>query len=108
MDVADSILIIIFVVLHTNLLIIPESAWAILLYHIQHLRIFAHAGWSVKNDIGQLRQLFGKFGKMRLQFGVDIELLDRLKIIFIVGFIKFHKSVLVYIYGADSVNHLHS
>ena len=51
-DIADMVLVCVFLCLDTHFLVVAETTGAVFLDGVQHLAIFSHAGRAVKDEIG--------------------------------------------------------
>jgi len=51
-NIADMVLVTVFLCLDTDFLVVAETTGAIFLDGVQHLAVLAHAGRAVKDEIG--------------------------------------------------------
>ena len=90
MDIANSELVSVFLGLDIHFLVVFEGGWAVPLYGVEHLRIFAGTGWSIENEIGDVADGLGELGKYGSQLWVNIIVLNGAQILLVFGFIVFH------------------
>jgi hypothetical protein len=89
-NVADVVLVCVFLILETYLLVMFEFAWAVFVDCVEHLGVLAHTGRAVKNQIRQVVQIFGEFREKRDQFRVQIIIVHRSQVFVEMGFVIFH------------------
>jgi hypothetical protein len=51
-NIADMVLVCVFLCLNTDFLVVAETAGAVFLDSVQHLAVLSHAGRAVKDEIG--------------------------------------------------------
>jgi hypothetical protein len=89
-NVADVVLVCVFLILETYLFVMLESAWAIFLNRVEHLRVLPYARWAVKNQVRQVVHIFGEFREIMNQFRVQIIIVHRSQVFVEMGFVIFH------------------
>ena len=89
-NVADVVLVCVFLILETNFLVMLELAWAVFVDRVEHLGVLAYARGAVKNQVRQVVHIFGEFREIRNQFRVQIIIVYRSQVLVEMGFVIFH------------------